>query len=1302
MGTVSVATLGSLLLVSMGIVKTGKTVQDSQQSFLLASSCAEHALQSLWNDPSYAGGEILPSERGECEILPIGGYGNENRSVCVEGRQDGVNRRLEILLQRILPSIQVQSWKEVESFTLCKWTDISSSSFSSVSVGSTSSASSASEVFTSSASANVSSFSAASTSSLVSQCTNTTTLAYGSAVFLPHSPGVVHDLTLVALTESDLLSVYWLQDSTNNTWTLAATPASVHSRTIAFGTEKIVYGPEMSNNATDVVHNLTATRLDDTHALLFYNDGFFGCRAVIATQIGAQITLAQSADPQFFGSCQGYLDAIALTPTTVVVAHGPNLSMVTLNVGTINLAEETMTIGIGYQTAAGFNMAENGRPFALARHGNNQFVVAALNGPAVVYRPWNPFSLDIALASGWQNVINSCLFTISGPSIGPASMNNCTSFIRNGGAPLSAIDLNGVVAITPALEEFDCHPTSATVIVGIPTGISDSAINWTSLRLPATSFLSQPFLIRLSDHSYLAAYAGLDGDPYVVGNPVPAAELINLAPPPWVPYAGVALTDSTVLFADAGPTMQRDPVRLIAGGMVTACDPRCGNGVLDGDDQCDVGKLCGGWQECIRGRTCMCALPLSGGCDPSSSSSAASLSSSSSRASAMCKESVCYTSGVGTTTGGGQCPAMSLAQCDGTNVGQGSCTASNACQGLGNCCITAADQAAGITQCCPVNFSSSSAAHPSSVFSSSASTPFISCSGTDICPVASTAGSCSTVSIFCPSGDIGLPTVQSCGSLGCSAYCYICPVVSSQSSSFSRASAASSVVSSINSSRASSVVSSSASTPFISCSGTDICPVSYLGVTCNSVPLICPSGSTPYPTVQSCGQTGCNSYCYTCPVVASSQSSSFRLASANSSSAGGYVGCASGTCQLNAQCGFIGVDCPLDTVYTFTATCGNPSIMNCSGMCISCVPRSAQSSSVASAISSSASTPFISCSGTDICPVSYLGVTCNSVPLICPSGSTPYPTVQSCGQTGCNSYCYTCPVVVSSNSSSSQECSGGAICNKLNTGGSCLPVNLNCLIGTPVTTGQNCAGVCYGQCFQCPNESMSSSSSSFRSSIITSSTPTSTASSVAFSTASSVVSSINSSRASSVVSSSASTPFISCSGTDICPVSYLGVTCNSVPLICPSGSTPYPTVQSCGQTGCNSYCYTCPVVASSQSSSFSLASAASSVTFSTPSSITNSSRASSVTSSPSSVSTPSSFPSTASSNGSAGSASCFINACGNGYCNTGVPTMCGQPMYENYTSCPADCSAPSCFRILPNPGVCSDGVTSCFSAADCP
>ncbi|MDD5041081.1 MAG: hypothetical protein PHX87_00155 [Candidatus Peribacteraceae bacterium] len=120
-GAIAVATLSSLLMIGVGSMQIGFTVRQSEQARSLSQTCVERALRSLWEDTAYAGNEEFTFDEGVCDILRIGGSGNENRSVCAEGRVGPTVRRYEILLDRVLPSIQVATWREVDQFTVCSY-----------------------------------------------------------------------------------------------------------------------------------------------------------------------------------------------------------------------------------------------------------------------------------------------------------------------------------------------------------------------------------------------------------------------------------------------------------------------------------------------------------------------------------------------------------------------------------------------------------------------------------------------------------------------------------------------------------------------------------------------------------------------------------------------------------------------------------------------------------------------------------------------------------------------------------------------------------------------------------------------------------------------------------------------------------------------------------------------------------------------------------------------------------------------------------------------------------------------------
>ena len=118
-GAIGTAILSSLLLLGISANKVSLSVQESAQALASAQACAEYALLQLRESPTYTGNESLPIDGHTCDIRTINGIGNTNRSICVEGRAGDSYRRLEIVVDRILPVTKVFSWQEVPLFLLC-------------------------------------------------------------------------------------------------------------------------------------------------------------------------------------------------------------------------------------------------------------------------------------------------------------------------------------------------------------------------------------------------------------------------------------------------------------------------------------------------------------------------------------------------------------------------------------------------------------------------------------------------------------------------------------------------------------------------------------------------------------------------------------------------------------------------------------------------------------------------------------------------------------------------------------------------------------------------------------------------------------------------------------------------------------------------------------------------------------------------------------------------------------------------------------------------------------------------------
>jgi hypothetical protein len=118
-GSIATTTAVSLILLGLATQQTGLAVVQSAQALELAQTCAERGLRSLHADLTYAGGDTFSFTSGTCVIHHVGGAGNANRTLCVEGDSGNTVRRLEILIRKLYPQTTVASWKEVSAYSLC-------------------------------------------------------------------------------------------------------------------------------------------------------------------------------------------------------------------------------------------------------------------------------------------------------------------------------------------------------------------------------------------------------------------------------------------------------------------------------------------------------------------------------------------------------------------------------------------------------------------------------------------------------------------------------------------------------------------------------------------------------------------------------------------------------------------------------------------------------------------------------------------------------------------------------------------------------------------------------------------------------------------------------------------------------------------------------------------------------------------------------------------------------------------------------------------------------------------------------
>ena len=88
----------------------------SNKAQILAESCVEYALSELQRSETYSGNEAVQIGDESCDILPIGGSGNSNRTIQTESTVLDHTYRLEVVVAEIDPDVQITSWEPVINF----------------------------------------------------------------------------------------------------------------------------------------------------------------------------------------------------------------------------------------------------------------------------------------------------------------------------------------------------------------------------------------------------------------------------------------------------------------------------------------------------------------------------------------------------------------------------------------------------------------------------------------------------------------------------------------------------------------------------------------------------------------------------------------------------------------------------------------------------------------------------------------------------------------------------------------------------------------------------------------------------------------------------------------------------------------------------------------------------------------------------------------------------------------------------------------------------------------------------------
>lgn len=120
-GLIASGAVATLLLLGTSVLRSAMTLEHAARAVMRAHSCAERALAELRADLSYAGGEELTLADGTtCAVYGVTGFGNSDRTVCVEATDGGVTRRTEIEIDIVLPDTRIAAWREVSQIAACQ------------------------------------------------------------------------------------------------------------------------------------------------------------------------------------------------------------------------------------------------------------------------------------------------------------------------------------------------------------------------------------------------------------------------------------------------------------------------------------------------------------------------------------------------------------------------------------------------------------------------------------------------------------------------------------------------------------------------------------------------------------------------------------------------------------------------------------------------------------------------------------------------------------------------------------------------------------------------------------------------------------------------------------------------------------------------------------------------------------------------------------------------------------------------------------------------------------------------------
>lgn len=114
-GAVSVAVVISIILLSISSTKTSFTFGQSVQSSVLATACAEEAMQEILDTANLNSSGNLSLGSGSCNYVTTS-QGGQNIKIQATGISGSATRKIKVLIATTTPVITITSWQEVDNF----------------------------------------------------------------------------------------------------------------------------------------------------------------------------------------------------------------------------------------------------------------------------------------------------------------------------------------------------------------------------------------------------------------------------------------------------------------------------------------------------------------------------------------------------------------------------------------------------------------------------------------------------------------------------------------------------------------------------------------------------------------------------------------------------------------------------------------------------------------------------------------------------------------------------------------------------------------------------------------------------------------------------------------------------------------------------------------------------------------------------------------------------------------------------------------------------------------------------------